>query len=170
MSRGTTDLVSEGDDEARSRATELWQRAYELQMSSDVDGAISLYEQSLRVCPTAEAHTFLGWVLSWRGDVDAAIDHCKRAIEVDPEFGNPYNDIGVYLLEKGRLEESVPWFEQAKAAPRYEPRHFPFLNLGRVYAALGKVSRAIEELEGALAIAPHDTMARAAIEKLRRLN
>ncbi len=158
------------DDDPRAEAVRLWERAYELQMASDVDGAIALYEQSLRLCPTAEAHTFLGWVLSWRGDTDAAIDHCKRAIAVDPDFGNPYNDIGVYLLEKGLLDDSIEWFERAKVAARYEPRHFPFLNLGRVYAAQGKVSRAIEQFEAALALHPHDAMASSALAKLRSLN
>ena len=56
-----------------------------------------------------------------------------------PEFGNPYNDIGAYLIEKGQLDEAIGWLEKAKTAERYEPRHFPFMNLGRIYAAKGMV-------------------------------
>ena len=158
------------EDDARERATRLWERAYELQMSSDVDGAISLYEQSIRVFPTAEAHTFLGWVLSWRGDITGAIAQCKRAIAVDPDFGNPYNDIGVYLIEEGELDAAIPWLEQAKVAKRYEPKHFPYLNLGRIYSQQGKVSAAIREFEEALQINPSDRVAPRALAKLRTLN
>ena len=82
--------------------------------------------------------------------------NASRAIEVDPAFGNPYNDIGAYLIAKGELDEAIQWLEKAKLAPRYDPRHYPFMNLGRIYAAKGMVKRAIEEFEGALAFAPGD--------------
>ena len=57
-------------------------------------------------------------------------------------------------MEQGRAEEAIPWFEKAKAAPRYEPRHFPYLNLGRLRAARGEIAEALAEFEGALAGEP----------------
>src|SRR5437870_5055301 len=92
------------DTDARDKALRLWEEAQRFQMRRELPEAIRLYRESLATLPTAEAHTFLGWALSWQGDVDGAIEECKRAIVVDPEFGNPYNDIGVYLIEKGDLE------------------------------------------------------------------
>ncbi len=137
----------------RSRALKLFERAYQCQQAGDHAGAIRLYQASLAEEPTPEAHTFLGWVYSFERRFAEAIAECKRAIAVDPEFGNPYNDIGVYLIELGRLDEAVPWLEQAAAAPRYEARHFPHVNLGRVYerrgellAAAREYGRALEEL------------------------
>ena len=73
----------------------------------------------------------------------------ETAIGVDPSFGNPYNDIGSYLVHQNRLEEAIPWLEKAKLAPRYEPRHFPYLNLGRIYLRLGRVREANREFEQA---------------------
>jgi len=61
-----------------------------------------------------------------------------RAIELDPEFGNPYNDIGVCLMPRDKLDESIPWLEKAKQAKRYEPRQFPFMNLGQIYLRQGR--------------------------------
>ena len=58
-------------------------------MQGDYDQAIELYTESLNIFPTAEAHTFLGWTYHFQGKVNEAIAECKRAIEVDPEFGNP---------------------------------------------------------------------------------
>src|SRR5688572_24458555 len=107
---------------ARSRALELWQEGCDLQAKREVDAAIERYRMSLDVHPTAEAHTFLGWALSWKGDIEAAIAECKKAIEVDPDFGNPYNDIGAYLIKQGKLDDAVPWLERAKRASRYDPR------------------------------------------------
>jgi len=139
-------------------------------MRGELGEAIRLYRESLRVEETAEARTFLGWALGGQGDVDAAIAECKVAIQLDPDFGNPYNDIGAYLIEKGELEAAIPWLERAKAAKRYAPKHFPYLNLGRIYMKTGKVSRAIAEFEAALKIHPGDPLAKQSLEKLRTFN
>ncbi|MEK7205944.1 MAG: tetratricopeptide repeat protein, partial [candidate division NC10 bacterium] len=87
------------DEELRRRALEVWERAYARQMSGDLEEAIRLYQESLAICPTAEAHTFLGWTYSFQGRIDDAIAECHKAIAVDPDYGNPYNDIGVYLMQ-----------------------------------------------------------------------
>src|SRR5512145_475356 len=107
--------MSDADDLAR--ATELWREAYGRQMQGDLEAAIDLYRRSLAVRPTAEAHTFLGWTLSFQGRLDEARQECLKAIEVDPDFGNPYNDIGVYLMQQDKLDEAIPWLEKAKRAP-----------------------------------------------------
>jgi tetratricopeptide (TPR) repeat protein len=162
--------MSEQDDERR-QALELWQDGYRLQMSGDLDAAITAYRRSLAVLPTAEAHTFLGWAMSFQGRLAEAIEECHRAIAVDPDFGNPYNDIGVYLMQQDKLDEAIPWLERAKQASRYEPRHFPYMNLGRVYAKQGKWWEALRELETAVRVAPRDAAARHALHELRgRLN
>ena len=158
-------------DDRMTNAQELFQQAYELQMAKQYEQAISLYKQSIEVYPTAEAHTFLGWTYSFQERLDEAIEECHRAIEVDPDFGNPYNDIGVYLMQKGRFDEALPWLEKAKQAPRYEPRHFPYLNSGRIYMARGEWLKALKEFEQAVDTMPDDPEARQALAELRgRLN
>jgi Tfp pilus assembly protein PilF len=159
-----------GDDRMTS-AQELFQQAYELQMAKQYEQAISLYKQSIEAYPTAEAHTFLGWTYSFQERLDEAIEECHRAIEVDPDFGNPYNDIGVYLMQSGRFDEALSWLERAKQAPRYEPRHFPYLNSGRIYMARGEWFKALKEFEQAVKVMPNDPGARQTLAELRgRLN
>ena len=118
---------------ARLRAVGLFERAYRAQQARDYEEAVELYRRSIETYPTAEAHTFLGWVYSFEGRYDEAIDECLKAIRVDPSFGNPYNDIGSYLLARGDLWTCVRWFKRAILAPRYEARAYPHFNLGRVY-------------------------------------
>jgi Tfp pilus assembly protein PilF len=157
--------------EPLERAIELWREAYAHQMRGDLERAIETYRRSLEVCPTAEAHTFLGWTLSFQGRLDEAIAHCHKAIEIDPTFGNPYNDIGVYLMQQNKLDEAIPWLERAKAAPRYEPRQFPFMNLGRIRLKQGRWADALREFEGAVRVAPKDVEAHKVLHELRgRLN
>jgi Tfp pilus assembly protein PilF len=158
-----------GEETLRQRALELWDEGVRHHMRGDFNRAISLYTQSIEICPTAEAYTFRGWAYNFLGRVDDAISECRKAIEVDPGFGNPYNDIGAYLIAKGQLDDAVPWLEQAKRAPRYEPRHFPYMNLGRVYAAKGLVLQAISEFEQALKLQPGDPTCEAYIARLRAI-
>src|SRR5205809_4684334 len=80
--------------ETLTRAWEVLQDAYQAQMEGDYDRAVELYQSSLELHPTAEAHTFLGWTYHFQGRIEEAIAECRLAIEIDPEFGNPYNDIG----------------------------------------------------------------------------
>jgi Tfp pilus assembly protein PilF len=160
-----------GTNDRLTQAQDLFQQAYELQMAGKFDQAIRLYKQSLALYPTAEAHTFLGWTYSFQERLDEAIEECRRAIAVDPDFGNPYNDIGVYLMQKGRYAEALPWLTKAKRAPRYEPRHFPYLNSGRIYLAQGEWIKALKEFEQAVEIMPDDPGTRKALADLRgRLN
>src|SRR5438093_13111097 len=87
------------DDEARrDLAARLFEEAYRKQMNGEFEDAAGLYKKSIESFPTAEAYTFLGWTYSFMGRIDDAIAECRKAIEVDPTFGNPYNDIGAYLL------------------------------------------------------------------------
>jgi len=154
------------DEERRNRAMEVWQQAYEHQMQGELDQAVELYLESLAIFPTAEAHTFLGWTYSSQGRLDEAIQECQKAIDVDPDFGNPYNDIGVYLMQKGDLEGAIPWLEKAKRAPRYEPRHYPYMNLGRIYLQRERWNEALREIQEGVGIAPSNLEVRKMLHEL----
>jgi tetratricopeptide (TPR) repeat protein len=156
-------MVAMGDKE---KALELVGQAMNHQMSGELDEAIGLYRRSIALYPTADAHTYLGWAYSFQGRIEDAIAECEIAIKLDPEFGNPYNDIGVYLMQQQRLDEAIPWLEKAKLAKRYEPRHFPYQNLGRVYLAKGMLQKALQEFRGALGIEPRNTQIAELIEQL----
>ena len=162
-------MMPEPENDLRERAGELFQRAYERQMHGELDEAAELYKQSIGAFPTAEAYTFLGWTYSFMGRVDDAIAECHRAIEVDPTFGNPYNDIGAYLVEKNQLDEAIPWFERALQAPRYESYCFPHFNLGRVYERKRQFARALVEYKLALAENKLHTGAQRAVGRLRAM-
>ena len=113
------------DTVLKHQALGLWLQGQKHHLRRDLERAIELYTESLELYPTAEAYTFRGWAYSFQGRVGEAIEECKKAIAVDPTFGNPYNDIGSYLVKMGELDEAIEWLEKAKTAPRYEPRHFP---------------------------------------------
>ncbi len=131
-----------------------WQRGYVLHAYGDYHEAIASFRRSIEAYPTAEGHTFLGWSLSYLGRVDDAIAECKKAIAVDPEYGNPYNDIGAYLIELGKADEAVPWLEKAMGAKRYCCYEYPHANRGRIHLMKGQLEAAKRAFDRALTYDP----------------
>lgn len=138
-------------------------------MEGEFDLAVSLYKRSISLYPTAEAYTFLGWAYRYQGKLEEAIEECKKAIATDPSFGNPYNDIGAYLIELNRAEEAVPWLEKAIASKRYDTYHYPWYNLGRVYLKQEMFNKARDCFRKSLEIEPTYDLAVEAVTRLRRL-
>lgn len=155
--------MSEKQDEKLAR--EYFERAYEHQLNGELEQAVEYYQKSIEALPTAEAHTFLGWTYSFQGRMEDAIAECQRAIEIDPDFGNPYNDIGAYLIEKGALDEAIPWLEKATRAPRYESYCYPHYNLGRIYEMKREWRKAIKCYRAALAHKPDYSLAKTTLQR-----
>ena len=160
------DLVASDSDPRKWAARQSFQAAYILQSAGELERAADAYERSVRLFPTGEAHTFLGWTYSFMGRYDEAIRECERAIEIDPAFGNPYNDIGAYLIELGRLDEAIPWLERAVTASRYTCHFYAHTNLARVYLHKRMPEKAKRSLQAALRVNPDYAPAR---ELLRHL-
>jgi tetratricopeptide (TPR) repeat protein len=154
---------------AKYEAKELFQEAYEAQLVQNYERAIELYKRSIETYPTAEAHTFLGWVYSFQSRYDEAIAECLEAIRVDETLGNPYNDIGSYLLAKGDAYGCVRWFKRALFAPRYESYAFPHFNLGRVYEMRRKYLDAARHYSLALEQQPNFNEAATALRRMQAM-
>ena len=153
----------------RARLAVSWFRqGYARQRSGCLDDAIDAYQRSIALFRTAEAHTFLAWTLSLRGELAAAIHQCELAIEVDPDYGNPYNDIGVYLIRMGRDDTAMSWLDRAKRAPRYAMRCYPYFNLGRVLERKGRLRQALAEFRRAVTLDPSYKLARRAVRRVSR--
>lgn len=150
-------------------AAKFFQLAFERHRQGDLDEAIELYARSIDCCPTAAAYTFKGWAYSHKGDLQAAIRECLKAIEIDPDFGNPYNDIGAYLMQEERYDEALPWLDKAKRAERYECYHYAYLNTGRIYLAQHRFTEAEAEFERALELEPGYTLAKQYLKRLRAM-
>lgn len=157
------------EEEAKKIAQQIFSKAYDLQMAGDLEEAIEEYKRSIEIFPTAEAHTFLGWTYSFQHRYEDAIRECQEAIKVDPDFGNPYNDIGAYLIEKGNLDEAIPWFKKAMVAKRYDSYCYPHYNLGRVYEQKGNWKEALKCYETSLKTNPNYALAERAVNRLKAM-
>lgn len=150
-------------------AVKYIRQAFEAQSHGDWEGAVLLYQRAISAFPTPEALTFMGWALSFLGKFEEAIHVCEKAIELDPSFGNPYNDIGAYLIEMNKYEEAVSYLEKAIKAPRYDSQHFAHYNLGQVWERKGMIKRAMEAYQKSIEIDPEYAMPAQALERLKVL-
>lgn len=139
----------------RVEAEEYRTLGQERQAQGDVEDAAAYFQMSLDIFPTAEAHTSLGWALASRGNWADAIAECEKAIVLDPELGNPYNDIAVYLIELNRLDEALTFLEKAIAAPHYDCRHYPYYHRGRILERKGRFIQARNAYRAALDAEPN---------------
>ncbi|MBS1793181.1 MAG: hypothetical protein JSS81_04975 [Acidobacteria bacterium] len=154
-------------DPDKRAAVALFNEAYEAQQAADYDRAIRLYKKSIEIFPTAEAYTFLGWTYSFQGNYDLAIAECLAAIAVDATFGNPYNDIGSYLIAKGNYYDCVRWFKLAIQAVRYDARAYPHFNLAHVYEKRGRLLDAAAHYGLALREQPNYEQAYKALRRVQ---
>lgn len=156
---------------SHAAATSYFLKGFAAQGQGDTRTALDFYNLSIVAYPTPEAYTFRGWAFSVLGNYDRAISECFQAIKLDPEFGNPYDDIGSYLIKTERWNEAIEWFERALEAKRYSCRWIPYFNLGRVYEHKYEWQRAKQYYAKALSIDRRFTAARAGVLRMRaRLN
>lgn len=132
------------------------------------DRAMNRFKASLRLEKSAEAYTYWAWMESLKHNYHVAIHLCQEAIRLDPQFGNSYNDIGSYHVGLGQLDEALVWFEKAKAAKRSGPKHYPYMNCGRIYREKKEYWRALSEYRQASNFAPYDESIRATIAELEK--
>jgi tetratricopeptide (TPR) repeat protein len=159
--------VQGGTKEESPSVEQLYNTGYLMSMLGQHEQAILLFQESLKIRPTAEAYTYLGWTYSHMGDYQRAIEEAEKAILVEPDFGNPYNDIGVYLMELAREDEAIPYLEKAMRAKRYCCYQFPHYNMGRIYLKKKMYEKAREEFKKSLAIDPTYLPASEALELLK---
>ena len=113
----------------------------------------TLFEHTLAVTgDNAIAEKCLGDACVADGDLDAAIVHLSRAVEIAPMLGDARNNLGAALGAKGRFEEAIVQYRAELAArPRAAATYY---NLGTALVSLGRVDEGIAAYEEALRIDP----------------
>jgi len=86
-------------------------------------------------------------------NMDQAIEHFHRAIAIDPQFAEPYNQRAIARFLSEEFEESIA---DCRKAVRLMPGHFGALaGMGHCFLHLGQLEHALRSYERALAVNPH---------------
>ncbi len=156
-------------DELHSlKAKAAAERGRVAQAQGDLEGAAYFFAHSLEWADTPQARVGQAQAYSYQGQLDRAISECKKAIELAPDQGQAYNDIGVYLMQQGLDEEAEVWFQMAINAAQHEERQFPHYNLGRIFERAQKLQEAAVAYQAALYEAPDFESAKGALARVKK--
>ena len=98
------------------------------------------------------AHYNLGVALAGRGQVDEAIAHYRKALEIKPNFAEAHDNLGLALAGRGQVDEAIAHYRKAlEIKPDRAEAHY---NLGDALAGRGQVDEAIAHFRKALEIKP----------------
>ena len=151
------------------KSKELINKGHECVFEKKYSNALVFFERSRRLHESAEILTLIGWVYSLLNNLERGKKFCLKAIEVDPDYGPAYNDIGSYLLQEGDISESIRWFNLAKNAPIYHNKEYPYINMGRAFLMQKKYQQALDEFKVAKKLAPHQKQITETIKKVESL-
>jgi TolB-like protein len=101
----------------------------------------------------AEAHTSLGWILSWEWDWRGAEEEFAKALRSNPNYATAHHWYSIHLGMLGRLEEGT---RELKIAEELDPLS-PMIHSygGLVYLAARRYDIAMKELDTALELDPN---------------
>jgi len=109
-------------------------------------------------------------LLQWRlRDYSAAETHFQRAVRADRDYGEAHNNYGVFLCERGRVEEAVNRFKKAITDPLYSTPAVANQNAGLCLMKTGAAAAAEPYFREALRLNPQlvpalEQMARISLE------
>jgi tetratricopeptide (TPR) repeat protein len=98
------------------------------------------------------AHNNLGGALVGRGQVEEAMAHFRKALEIKPDYTGAHYNLGKALAGRGQFDEAIAHYRKAlEIEPDYVEAHY---NLGNALANRGQVEEAIAQYRKALEIKP----------------
>ena len=109
-----------------------------------------------------------GYQLLLRTDVQVAVEHLQKAIEIYPKFVAAHNALGSAYLRLGRNEQAREEFEKSSALDDHLPNSY--LNLGCAELALKQYPAAEAAFHKASEIAPMDLVLTKALVYAQFLN
>lgn len=98
------------------------------------------------------AHSNLGIFFLRNGNLDQAIDHFHKALEIAPQFAPAHTNLGTALRRKGILDEAVNHLLQALEIQPDIPEAYN--NLGIVLAQMGRTQEALDHFSRAKEVQP----------------
>ena len=121
--------------------------------NADYRSDLSIWQDTVDKVPgNAGAHNDLGNALAGRGQVDEAIAHYRKALEIKPDYAEAHNNLGMALAGRGQVDEAIACYRKAlEIKPDLAEAHD---NLGMALAGRGQVDEAITHYRKALEINP----------------
>jgi tetratricopeptide (TPR) repeat protein len=124
------------------------------QSDADLKLARQDFEAALKADPgDAKTAYYLALTEQALGDTDAAVKHCREAVESDPGYVEARVQYGELLVEAGDNQQAVS--ELLEAARRDEKNGLVYSRLAWVYSLTGRYDEALRNANKAVQFAPN---------------
>lgn len=104
-------------------------------------------------------HTNLAWALvrqDKEGEFAEAEKHCRRALQLDPNYAQAFGCLGVLAFKRGNLRESEDYL---RTSIEVNPEEGNYSDLGALYIQMERYEEAEEKLKKAIEINKDDVQA-----------
>jgi tetratricopeptide (TPR) repeat protein len=118
--------------------------------------AIAQLSEAVRLRPqSAEAQNALGEAYHNFDEKQLAEQAFQKAVSLDPKFGQAQVNLGLVLLEEGKLDPAVPHLDEAVKILGHTPEAaYPHYLLAKVSSARHQSGDAVKELNTAVSLRP----------------
>jgi len=141
-----------GETEPYQLALHKFRRAIDPAGLAEVE---AIARRALGIVDPAERHWFhniLGIVRFVGGDAAGALEWLRQAIELAPDVGLQYSNVGMILAAQGRHDQAIGYFQRCAASPDTRPANFAvcYSEWGASLAVLGRDAEAVEKFAAAI--------------------
>jgi tetratricopeptide (TPR) repeat protein len=122
--------------------------------NNSLDKAISYFLRELEIYPQSwDAYNYLGLAWSKKGDFQRSFYYLSKGIHVCRDSSwEPYFNLGMILLKKGKLNSAKGLF--SRAAGLSPKQTLPYVNRAAIHVIQGNLDSAIADYSGALSLEP----------------
>jgi serine/threonine protein kinase/tetratricopeptide (TPR) repeat protein len=122
-------------------------------IEKDADKRVRIYRELVQKYPKEKkAYVVVAQYLRTKGSYAEAEAACKKALELDPNFGLALNEIAYLFMDKQDYETAIRYFERyASVAPGDAN---PYDSMAEAYFRMGNLDEAIDTYKKALEVKP----------------
>jgi tetratricopeptide (TPR) repeat protein len=151
-------------EEALKKAMDLSERAPEKErlfieatyaslVEADIDRSQNIYDRIIQRYPKEKrAYFWIGVNFYLIGKADNAIEPFRKALELDPDYGQAMNMIAYVYAEKEEYDRAIAYFEKYASVNPEEPN--PLDSMGELYFLMGRLDDAIAKYKKTLKLKP----------------
>jgi len=96
--------------------------------------------------------------LSYFDETAKAVDFFEKAVEIDPNFSEAYNNLGYAHEKLGHFDTAISFYKKALSNLLYATPEKAYISMGTSYYRLGKYEDAIHSYKEAIKRAPNLTL------------
>lgn len=124
-------------------------------VENDPTGALQALAEAEILDPSLpELHHSYALAFFKKHDLQRALNHAKRSVELKPDYSEANNTFGRLLIENGKLIEAIPYLETAAKNPLSRESYKAWTNLGLVHYRLGDFASAQKMMDRAIEESP----------------